>query len=97
MTIFAPSSAEEIPEMNGDRAVDVGSDGDSFSQDAPPAIRQQDRRRLKARLVERGDGSLCVLAVGKMAPNSLRALEQMGIERYESRSMTYACSRPIRT
>jgi 1-deoxy-D-xylulose-5-phosphate synthase len=35
---------------------------------------------LKARRVVRGDGSLCVLAVGKMAPNSLQALRLMGAD-----------------
>jgi 1-deoxy-D-xylulose-5-phosphate synthase len=33
---------------------------------------------LHAREVVRGDGSLCVLAVGKMAPNAYRALELLG-------------------
>ncbi len=33
---------------------------------------------LEARVVQRGDGSLCVLAVGKMAPSAYKALELMG-------------------
>ena len=33
---------------------------------------------LEARQVRRGDGSLCVLAVGKMAPAAYKALELMG-------------------
>src|ERR1019366_4587149 len=33
---------------------------------------------LEARVVRRGDGSLCVLAVGKMAPAAYKALELMG-------------------
>jgi 1-deoxy-D-xylulose-5-phosphate synthase len=81
MTIFAPSSAEEIPEMMAT----------AFSMSSPTAIRfpktlpqpfdDQIGEGLKARLIQRGDGSLCVLAVGKMAPNSLHALELMGVER----------------
>jgi 1-deoxy-D-xylulose-5-phosphate synthase len=35
---------------------------------------------LAARQVVRGDGSLCVLAVGKMAPSSYAALERLGDE-----------------
>jgi 1-deoxy-D-xylulose-5-phosphate synthase len=35
---------------------------------------------LQARRVVRGDGSLCVLAVGKMAPSSFEALRLMGAD-----------------
>ncbi len=35
---------------------------------------------LEAREVVRGDGSLCVLAVGKMAPAAYKALSLMGEE-----------------
>jgi 1-deoxy-D-xylulose-5-phosphate synthase len=35
---------------------------------------------LNAREVIRGDGALCILAVGKMAPSAYRALELMGEE-----------------
>ena len=78
MTIFAPSSAEELPTMLAT----------AFSMSTPTAIRFPktlpqpfDGRigeGLRAREVERGDGSLCVLAVGKMAPNALRGLSIMG-------------------
>jgi len=35
---------------------------------------------LHAREVVRGDGSLCVLAVGKMAPSSYQALAKLGVD-----------------
>jgi 1-deoxy-D-xylulose-5-phosphate synthase len=80
MTIFAPSTADEIPVML-DTALSLSS---------PTAIRYPktdsqpfDGRvgeGLDARRVVRGDGSLCVLAVGKMAPNAYAALELMGAD-----------------
>jgi 1-deoxy-D-xylulose-5-phosphate synthase len=81
MTIFAPSSAEEIPEMMATALSMSAPTAIRFPKTLPQPFDNKIGEGLKARLVERGDGSLCVLAVGKMAPNSLRALEQMGIER----------------
>ena len=78
MTIFAPSSAEEV----------AGMLATAISMDSPTAIRFPKTLPkpfdgvvgdgLRARKVVQGDGSLCVLAVGKMAPNAYRALELMG-------------------
>jgi 1-deoxy-D-xylulose-5-phosphate synthase len=80
MTVFAPSTADEIPVML-DTALSLSS---------PTAIRYPktdsqpfDGRvgeGLDARRVVKGDGSLCVLAVGKMAPNAYAALELMGAD-----------------
>jgi 1-deoxy-D-xylulose-5-phosphate synthase len=80
MTVFAPSTADEIPVML-DTALSLSS---------PTAIRYPktdsqpfDGRvgeGLDARRVVKGDGSLCVLAVGKMAPNAYAALEIMGAD-----------------
>jgi 1-deoxy-D-xylulose-5-phosphate synthase len=80
MTVFAPSTADEIPVML-DTALSLSS---------PTAIRYPktdsqpfDGRvgeGLNARRVVKGDGSLCVLAVGKMAPNAYAALELMGAD-----------------
>jgi len=80
MTVFAPSTADEIPVML-DTALSLSS---------PTAIRYPktdsqpfDGRvgeGLEARRVVKGDGSLCVLAVGKMAPNAYAALELMGAD-----------------
>jgi 1-deoxy-D-xylulose-5-phosphate synthase len=78
MTIFAPSSAEEIPVMLET----------ALSMTTPTAIRypKTDPRPfdgkvgvgVDAREIVRGDGSLCVLAVGKMAPSAYAALELLG-------------------
>jgi 1-deoxy-D-xylulose-5-phosphate synthase len=80
MTIFAPSSAEEVPIMLES----------ALSMSSPTAIRYPKTdpqpydgkvgEGLTAREVVRGDGSLCVLAIGKMAPNSYEALKRLGDE-----------------
>ncbi len=81
MTIFAPSSAEEIPEMMATALSMSSPTAIRFPKTLPKPFDGQIGEGLKARLIEHGDGSLCVLAVGKMAPNSLRALELLGGER----------------
>jgi 1-deoxy-D-xylulose-5-phosphate synthase len=78
LTIFAPSTSDEIPVMLET----------AFSMTTPTAIRypKTDPRPfdgkvgsgLDAREITRGDGSLCVLAVGKMAPSAYAALELLG-------------------
>jgi 1-deoxy-D-xylulose-5-phosphate synthase len=78
MTVFAPSSAAEVEVMLRT----------ALSLSAPAAIRYPktpprpfDGRvgeGLSARRVRAGDGSLCVLALGKMAPAAHAALELMG-------------------
>jgi 1-deoxy-D-xylulose-5-phosphate synthase len=80
MTIFAPVTAEEVPVMLET----------ALSLTTPSAIRypKTDPRPfdgsvgsgLRAREIVRGDGSLCVLALGKMAPSAHRALELLGEE-----------------
>ncbi len=80
MTIFAPSSAEELPVMLES----------ALSMSSPTAIRYPKTdpqpydgkvgEGLTAREVVRGDGSLCVLAIGKMAPSSYEALKRLGDE-----------------
>ncbi|HQU26503.1 MAG TPA: 1-deoxy-D-xylulose-5-phosphate synthase [Acidimicrobiales bacterium] len=78
MTVFAPSSAAEVEVMLRT----------ALSLSAPAAIRYPKTmprpfdgavgEGLSARRVRSGDGSLCVLALGKMAPAAYTALELMG-------------------
>ncbi len=78
MTVFAPSSAAEVEVMLRT----------ALSLSAPAAIRYPKTpprpfdgavgEGLSARRVRAGDGSLCVLALGKMAPAAHAALELMG-------------------
>ncbi|MGH9047030.1 MAG: 1-deoxy-D-xylulose-5-phosphate synthase, partial [Acidimicrobiales bacterium] len=68
MTVFAPSSAEEIPVM---LSVALHLDGPStirFPTTPPPSPRTANQvgEGLRGRRVTSGDGSVCLLGVGKM-------------------------------
>lgn len=78
MTIFAPSSAEEVPEMLSTAMSMSTPTALRFPKTLPQPFDQKIGEGLKARRVTRGDGSLCVLALGKMAPSSYEALKLLG-------------------
>ena len=80
MTIFAPSSAEELPGMLATALSMSTPTAIRFPKTLPKPFDAQVGDGLEAREVVRGDGSLCVLAVGKMAPAAYRALELLGDE-----------------
>ena len=75
VTIFAPSTAEEIPGMLATALSMSTPTAIRFPKTLPKPFDHKIGEGLKAREVVRGDGSLCVLAVGKMAPNAYEALE----------------------
>jgi 1-deoxy-D-xylulose-5-phosphate synthase len=75
MTIFAPSSALEVPVML-QTALSLNSPSAVRFPKTPP--RPFDGRHgegLHARRVHQGDGSICVLALGKMAASAFDALQ----------------------
>jgi 1-deoxy-D-xylulose-5-phosphate synthase len=78
MTVFAPSTAEEIPGMLAMALSLSTPTAIRFPKTLPKPFDDRVGDGLEARLVVRGDGSLCVLAVGKMAPAAYKALELMG-------------------
>ncbi len=80
MTVFAPSSAEEVPGMLATALSMSTPTALRFPKTLPKPFDGEVGDGLEARLVRRGDGSLCVLAVGKMAPAAYTALELMGDE-----------------
>jgi 1-deoxy-D-xylulose-5-phosphate synthase len=78
MTIFAPSSAQELGVML-EQALEL--DGPSMiryprtpARQAPP---DQVGSGLSARCLLRGDGTACILAVGKMVEAALEAAEEL--------------------
>jgi 1-deoxy-D-xylulose-5-phosphate synthase len=80
MIVFAPSSAEEVPIML-ESALNLSSPTAlRYPKTLPQPFDGKVGHGLLAREVVRGDGSLCVLAVGKMAPAAYAALELMGDE-----------------
>ena len=78
MTIFAPSCAEEIPGMLATALSLSTPSALRFPKTLPQPLDGQVGSGLEAREIARGDGSLCVLAVGKMAASAYRALSMMG-------------------
>jgi 1-deoxy-D-xylulose-5-phosphate synthase len=80
MTIFAPATAEEIPGMLSTALSMSTPTAIRFPKTLPKPFDGLVGEGLHARQVTRGDGSLCVLAVGKMAPNAYKALEFIGEE-----------------
>ncbi|MHB8378798.1 MAG: 1-deoxy-D-xylulose-5-phosphate synthase [Acidimicrobiales bacterium] len=78
--VFAPSSAEEVPVML-ESALDLSTPTAlRYPKTLPQPFDGKVGHGLHAREVVRGDGSLCVLAVGKMAPAAFAALDRMGDE-----------------
>jgi 1-deoxy-D-xylulose-5-phosphate synthase len=80
MTVFAPSSAEEVPGMLATALSMTTPTALRFPKTLPKPFDAKVGDGLEAREVVRGDGSLCVLAVGKMAPAAYKALSLMGEE-----------------
>jgi 1-deoxy-D-xylulose-5-phosphate synthase len=80
MTVFAPSTAEEVPGMLATALSMSTPTALRFPKTLPKPFDGKVGDGLEAREVRRGDGSLCVLAVGKMAPAAYKALELMGEE-----------------
>jgi 1-deoxy-D-xylulose-5-phosphate synthase len=78
MTVFAPSTAEEVPGMLATALSMSTPTAIRFPKTLPKPFDGKVGDGLEARVVRRGDGSLCVLAVGKMAPAAYKALELMG-------------------
>ena len=78
MTIFAPSCAEEIPGMLATALSLSTPSALRFPKTLPQPLDGQVGSGLEAREISHGDGSLCVLAVGKMAASAYQALSLMG-------------------
>ncbi len=89
MTIFAPSSADEVPVMLHSALALSTPSALRFPKTAPRALDGKVGEGLKARCLQRGDGRLCVLALGKMTVNAYEALKDFadseGITLYDVR------------
>jgi len=80
MTVFAPSSAAEVGGMLATALAMSTPTALRFPKTLPAPFDGETGDGLRARCVQRGDGSLCVLAVGKMAPAAYAALAALGAE-----------------
>ena len=81
MTVFAPSSAPEVEAM---LATALTLDGPSVIRfpktPAPPVAPGSEGSGLEARLVREGDGSVCILAIGKMLGAAEAAADRLDAE-----------------
>ncbi len=78
MTVFAPSSTAEVPVMLNTALELSTPTALRFPKTPPQPFDGLVGRGLEARCVTRGDGALCVLAVGKMADAAYQALALLG-------------------
>jgi len=78
VTIFAPSTAEEIPGMMKTALSLTSPTALRFPKTLPRPMDGLVGEGLNARRITTGDGSLCVLAVGKMAATAYHALQLLG-------------------
>ncbi len=79
MTVFAPSSAEEVPVMLHQALSLPGPSAIRFPKTPAP---QADAvgHEMRARTVRRGDGSVCLLAVGKLVQAAVDAAEELAAQ-----------------
>ena len=81
MTVFAPSSAPEVEAMLATALTLEGPSVIRFPKTpAPAVVVDVPASGLEARLVRRGDGSVCILAVGKMLGAAERAAARLAGE-----------------
>ena len=80
VTIFAPSCIEEVPVMLASALALDTPTAIRFPKTTPRHIDGQTGAGLNARKIKQGDGSLCVIAVGKMVGHAFEALEGMGLD-----------------
>jgi len=81
MTVFAPSSAEEVGVMLAEALKIDGPSTIRFATTAPPhATPDQVGHGLSARRVRSGDGSVCILGVGKMLAAAQAAADELAAE-----------------
>ena len=84
MTVFAPSSAPEVEAMLATALTLEGPSMIRFPKTPAPTVTAgSEGSGLEARLVREGDGSVCILAVGKMlgaAEGAARRLADEGID-----------------
>jgi 1-deoxy-D-xylulose-5-phosphate synthase len=85
MTVFAPSSAEEVSVML-ETALDLpGPSSIRFSKTPPPRLPKGEvGRGLEARRLRSGDGSVCLLGVGKMVAACRTAADLLAVEGVEA-------------
>lgn len=80
VTVFAPSCAEEVPAMLRTALSQVTPTVLRFPKTLPQPLDGAIGEGLSARKLTSGDGSLCVVGVGKMTAATWAALELLGAD-----------------
>jgi len=80
MTVFCPSSAEEVGVMLETALSLPGPSSIRFAKTAPPERCVGAGQGLQARLLREGDGTVCLLAVGKLVGAALDAADLLAEE-----------------
>ena len=80
MTVFAPSSAEEVESMLRDGPCAPGPSTIRVPKTAPRHVDPDEVGAGLAARAPRGDGSVCLLGVGKMVAACLAAAEELAGE-----------------
>jgi 1-deoxy-D-xylulose-5-phosphate synthase len=75
MTVFAPSSADEVGVMLETALSLPGPSSIRFAKTPPPPRCSGAGEGLRARIMRQGDGSLCILGVGKLVGAALDAAD----------------------
>jgi 1-deoxy-D-xylulose-5-phosphate synthase len=97
MTVLAPSSAQDLQVMLRD-ALELCTEGPVAIRYPKGAARQVDEHDvgvgLRARKLREG-GDVCVLAVGKLVANALKAAEQLAATGVEATVWDVRCAHPL--
>ena len=81
MTVFAPSSAEEVEPMLRTALSLPGPSAIRFPKTAPRHVSPEEvGTGLEAQRLRAGDGSVCLLGVGKMVAGCLAAADELATE-----------------
>ncbi len=98
MRVLAPSSAQELHQMLGD-AMGLADDGPVVIRYPKGAARQVGEHEvgvgIRARRAREGDGSVCILAVGKLVANALKAADLLSVEGIEATVWDVRCCAPL--
>lgn len=98
MRVLAPSSAQELQQMLHD-ALSIVDDGPVMIRYPKGAARQVGEHEvgegLRARRLRAGDGSICILAIGKLVASAEKAAELLAAEGVEATVWDVRCCSPL--
>ena len=98
MRVLAPSSAEELQQMLHDALVlaDEGPVAIRYPKGTARHVGEHDvGSGIHARLARAGDGSVCILAIGKMVANALKAADALAATRIDATVWDVRCCAPL--